>query len=150
MSGSVYQMLRGGTVLTTYIFTIIILKVRPKKFKIVGCIIVLFGLMTIGVVNFLTGDDKDGESSSLAVLGYLLIIVGIVGAGLRFIYEERIMRKFNLNPLWMLSLEGVYSIVLSCIFIPILALIPCPFEDNACVFNDSGDKVFENAAVFFR
>lgn len=85
MPGSVYQMLRGGTVLTTYVFTIVILKVRPKKFKIVGCIIVLFGLMIIGAVNFLT-EDGEGEGDSLAGLGYLLIIIGIVGAGLRFIY----------------------------------------------------------------
>jgi drug/metabolite transporter (DMT)-like permease len=84
MAGSVYQMLRGGTVLTTYLFTIVILKVRPKKHKIVGCIIVLFGLTTVGAVNFIMGDQ--GESNSMAALGYFLILIGIIGAGFRFIY----------------------------------------------------------------
>lgn len=78
-------MLRGGTVLTTYIFIIIILKVRLKKFKIIGCISVLFGLTMIGAFNILT-EDQEGEGNSLAGLGYIMIIIGIVGAGLRFIY----------------------------------------------------------------
>ena len=52
---SIYQMLRGGTVLTTYLFTVLILKKQPKKQKVLGCGIVLLGLITVGLVNIFLG-----------------------------------------------------------------------------------------------
>lgn len=41
----------------------------------------------------------------------------------------------------MLGLEGVYSTGFSGVVIPILGVIPCPFNDNACVFNSDGVAV---------
>ena len=52
---SIYQMLTGGTVLTTYLFTVLILKKQPKKQKVLGCGVVLLGLITVGLVNIFLG-----------------------------------------------------------------------------------------------
>ena len=53
IDGSVYQILRGGIIIFTYLFSFIYLKARPSKVKLVGCIVVLSGLLIVGVVNFI-------------------------------------------------------------------------------------------------
>jgi len=79
-------MLRGGTVLTTYFFTVTVLKNRPKKNKMVGCLGVLLGMIVVGIVNLLLGEKKDTpDEEGLVIVGYGLIILGICGSGLHFI-----------------------------------------------------------------
>lgn len=53
INGSVYQMLRGGIIIFTYIFSFKFLKARPTKIKLFGCVVVLSGLLIVGVVNFI-------------------------------------------------------------------------------------------------
>lgn len=53
--GSVYQILRGGTVLTTFLFTVLLLKTKTQKFQLIGGGVVLFGLSVVGVGNYLLG-----------------------------------------------------------------------------------------------
>ena len=55
---SIYQMMRGGTILSTYLFTLLLLKKQSKKQKIVGCLIVLLGVIIVGVVNIVLGETK--------------------------------------------------------------------------------------------
>jgi drug/metabolite transporter (DMT)-like permease len=52
ISGSVYQILRGGTVLTTFLFSYTCLNIRPTRSRIAGCLLVLLGLVIVGLVNF--------------------------------------------------------------------------------------------------
>jgi drug/metabolite transporter (DMT)-like permease len=87
VTGSIYQMLRGGTVLTTYFFTLTVLKITPKRQKIVGCLGVLLGMIVVGIVNLLLGEKKNTPEEGLVVVGYGLIILGILGSGLHFIVE---------------------------------------------------------------
>ena len=124
---SIYQMLRGGTILTTYIFTVFILKKKSKKQKILGCIIVLLGVVTVGLVNIFLGENKESDDNLLVIIGYGLIILGVIGSGLHFVVEEHIMHKYSVHPLWLISIEGVYGIILSALTIPFFAFISCPF-----------------------
>lgn len=39
--------------LTTFLFEYTCLKVKPTRARIIGCIIVLIGLVVIGLVNYL-------------------------------------------------------------------------------------------------
>ena len=91
---SIYQMLRGGTVLTTYIFTVLILKKKPKRQKVAGCGIVLLGLITVGLVNIFMGEDKKTKEEGLVGVGYLLIVLGVIQSGLHFIIEEYLIGKY--------------------------------------------------------
>lgn len=78
-------MLRGGTLIATYLFTVIILKVTVVRQKLVGCAVVLLGMTTVGLVNFLLG-EQTGEEGLMEV-GYGLIVVGLIANGLHFVYE---------------------------------------------------------------
>jgi uncharacterized membrane protein len=44
-------MMRGGTVLTTFIFSILFLKLKIKNFQLYGCALVLLGVIVVGVNN---------------------------------------------------------------------------------------------------
>jgi drug/metabolite transporter (DMT)-like permease len=57
--GSVYQMMRGGTIVTTFIFSIIFLKKKVKKYQIAGSAFALLGVFIVGLSNMVFSDSSD-------------------------------------------------------------------------------------------
>lgn len=53
VSGSIYQMMRGGTIVTTLLFSITILKVKVQPKMIVGAMLAVVGVIIVGVSNFI-------------------------------------------------------------------------------------------------
>lgn len=53
ISGSVYQILRGGTIVSTFIFSIAFLKIKIKKCQILGAGLSLIGIIVVGISNVL-------------------------------------------------------------------------------------------------
>lgn len=51
---SVYQMLRGGTIATTFLFSVTLLKAKIERKKLVGSIMGIIGIMIVGSSNFLS------------------------------------------------------------------------------------------------
>jgi drug/metabolite transporter (DMT)-like permease len=45
-------MLRGGTIVTTFIFSITILKTKPQAKMVIGSILALVGVAIVGISNF--------------------------------------------------------------------------------------------------
>ena len=60
VSGSVYQMMRGGTILTTFLFSITILKVKVKPNMVIGSSLAIIEIIIVGVSNYIF---KNGSSS---------------------------------------------------------------------------------------
>ena len=56
ISGSVYQMMRGVSIVTTLIFSIIFLKAKVMKNQIMGAGLVLIGVMIVGLSNMVFKD----------------------------------------------------------------------------------------------
>ena len=88
---SIYQMLRGGTILTTYFFRVLILRKKSKRQKILGCLIVLIGVVIVGLINIFLGENKESDDQLLVIIGYGLIVIGVIGSGLHYIIEEYLM-----------------------------------------------------------
>jgi len=130
-------MLRGGIIIFTYIFSFKLLKARPSKIKLFGCIIVLSGLLIVGVVNFIYSTSNSSEEE-YTLLGYGLILISIVIGALKFIVEEYLLTHYNFSPFLIVGMQGLYGIFFACIFLPLISLIPCGLKENACVFLDSG------------
>jgi drug/metabolite transporter (DMT)-like permease len=63
ISGSVYQMTKGGSIATTLLFSILYLKNRPKRSQIIGCCIAVLGIMVVGVSNVLYSNNPKGSGS---------------------------------------------------------------------------------------
>jgi drug/metabolite transporter (DMT)-like permease len=58
--GSVYQMMRGGSIVSTFIFSIIFLQMKAKRNQIFGSCLALLGVFIVGLSNMIFS----GSSSS--------------------------------------------------------------------------------------
>ena len=67
--GSVYQMLRGGTIVTTFIFSVVFLHSKVEKSQILGAGLALFGVLIVGTSSLIF--SSSGSGSADAVLIYL-------------------------------------------------------------------------------
>jgi|LakMenEpi03Aug12_release.lakeMendotaPanAssembly.Ray.scaffolds.fasta_scaffold710735_2 drug/metabolite transporter (DMT)-like permease len=53
VSGSIYQMMRGGTIVTTFVFSITILKIKVQPKMIIGSSLAVVGVVVVGVSNLM-------------------------------------------------------------------------------------------------
>jgi len=53
VAGSVYQMMRGGAIVTTFIFSIIFLKMKAQKNQIAGSALALIGVFIVGASSLI-------------------------------------------------------------------------------------------------
>lgn len=63
--GSVYQMMRGGTIITTFIFSIVFLKAKVQKHQIAGSALAFIGVLIVGTSNMVFSDSSSGGSSAV-------------------------------------------------------------------------------------
>lgn len=82
---SIYQMFRGGTLIITYFFSVIIIKTSLIRHKVIGCLIIVVGLIIVGLANYFLGPAS--EDKRLVGVGYALIILGVTLNGLHFVYQ---------------------------------------------------------------
>lgn len=65
ISGSVYQMMRGGAIVTTLVFSIIFLKIRVMKNQVFGAALALFGVIVVGLSNRVFSDPSDNGADAV-------------------------------------------------------------------------------------
>jgi drug/metabolite transporter (DMT)-like permease len=65
--GSVYQMLRGGGIATTFFFSVVFLRAKVLKHQVAGSILALLGITIVGLSN-LAFSDGGGDSASGVIL----------------------------------------------------------------------------------
>jgi len=54
VSASIFQMLKAGTVIMTFMFSVIFLKLKVRKFQLYGCSLVLVGVLIIGLNSIIS------------------------------------------------------------------------------------------------
>lgn len=54
VSASIAQMVRGGTIITTLLFSILLLRRKPIKQQKVGCLFAVVGLLLLGISAFIS------------------------------------------------------------------------------------------------
>lgn len=64
-------MMRGGSIVTTFIFSIIFLKIKVMKNQIVGAGLALFGVMIVGFSNMIFSAGSENDQN--AVMKFYLI-----------------------------------------------------------------------------
>ena len=83
IAGSVYQMIRGGTIVTTFIFSIIFFKTKIKKNQSLGALMAFFGVFIVGASNLLFSAKQVG-SADVVILNTIL---GASNNGICFNYS---------------------------------------------------------------
>jgi len=58
VTASMAQMIRGGTIITTLLFSMILMKKRAERFEKVGCIFAVMGLILIGFSAMISQQDR--------------------------------------------------------------------------------------------
>lgn len=81
VASSVWQISRGGVIITTAIFSFFFLKKKFERNAIIGCIIAFVGITGVEIITVATAssDTKDNQ-----ILGVLLLLASLVfnGGGL--------------------------------------------------------------------
>ena len=52
VAGSVYQMMRGGTIAATFFFSVVALRMKAKNHQFAGSALAIIGLLIVGISNF--------------------------------------------------------------------------------------------------
>jgi len=107
-SASIFQMLRGSIVIFTGIVSTIFLNVRYNFNQWLSLMIIFLGITVVGTSHFnATGDNT--------LVGILLIISAQIFSASQYVLEEKILVKYNVEPLLAVGLEGIFGMILMTI-----------------------------------
>jgi drug/metabolite transporter (DMT)-like permease len=96
VAGSVYQMMRGGAIVTTFIFSIIFLKMKAQRNQIAGSILALIGVFIVGTSSLIFSSGSSGTDPGLQIIGYILLICSLFTNGFQFVFEEKLLAKYHI------------------------------------------------------
>ncbi|KAH7135849.1 integral membrane protein [Dendryphion nanum] len=136
VAASIYQMTRGALVLFVGLFSVWFLKRHLGLYKWFSLFVVVFGVAIVGVAGAITRDDKatpsailfaqgaetDGVSSQSlrTIIGVLLIAGAQIFTATQFVLEERIMEKYDMEPIKVVGWEGVFGFSVTLLVMIIL------------------------------
>ena len=72
----------------------------------------------------------ESNKTQTTILGVILIVFSTVCSGSRFAVEEKIMKSHNLDPFYVIGMEGVFGTLMGVIIIVIFNFITC--EGQLC------------------
>ncbi|KAJ3342260.1 hypothetical protein HDU93_002733 [Gonapodya sp. JEL0774] len=132
VAASVYQMLRGGVVFFTALFSSSILGRRFERFQWAALAFVVAGVAIVGASPLIEGSAKvGGEVGGVAVgggtgggawtvagvdasaVGVGMVLLAQMFTATQFILEEKIMSGYHLHPLMAVGLEGTFGLFTS-------------------------------------
>jgi drug/metabolite transporter (DMT)-like permease len=67
VAGSVYQMMRGGSIVTTFAFSILFLKMKAQKNQVAGSILALVGVIIVGASSLAFSSSSSSGSDSVSL-----------------------------------------------------------------------------------
>lgn len=136
MATSIFQMMRGGIIIITCIFSILFLKKYPTKHQWIGVGIVFLGIFIVGVSAKL----NETEAYEFKVIGFVMMLASLTFNGFQYVYEEIIMTKYRVSPLQLVAWEGIWGFLIFLVLLPIFEFIPCNFNGKEDVCSPLPDK----------
>jgi len=64
INSSVYQIIRGGAIITTFLFSILILKKKVERYQVLGSILAFIGVAVVGISAVLFSDSPQALPKS--------------------------------------------------------------------------------------
>jgi len=121
---SVWQMLRGSSIVFAAMFSITFLKRKMFGFNWVGLALCVAGVFLVGLAS-VGGDAATGGSAADMLIGMSLVIAGQVVQAAQIIAEEFLMKNVDLPALRVVGLEGAWgTLIMLFIAYPLLWFIP--------------------------
>lgn len=145
VTASIYQMIRGSSVLFVGFFSVIFLRRRLRLYQWSALVLVVIGVGIVGLAGALFKDHKAVPSASevqasaallarqvhttirtpealRAVVGILLIAAAQIFVAAQFVLEEWILEHYALEPLKIVAWEGLFGFLFSMLGMIILYL----------------------------
>lgn len=127
---SVNQMLRGGVIIFTCIFSKIFLKREIYRHHVLGVVLLVFGFILVGIASVVTSGGGAGSVGvGGTVLGIVMVLISLVIQAAQFVVEETILKHNQISAQRMVGLEGIFGMVFIFMWIMIFTFIPCPSFD---------------------
>jgi drug/metabolite transporter (DMT)-like permease len=97
ISGSTFKLLQGGNIITTAIFSKILLNMVIKRNHLIGCSLAVIGITIAGISDFVIGTHSSDKEVGLQILGVILILTSLALQGYKYSYEQRLMQRHSIH-----------------------------------------------------
>jgi len=123
-TASSFQIMCGCNLIFTCALSRIFLKNILSWTKCIAVCIIVIGVITTGI-NDLIKDDVDTTND---IIGDICAIIGMLFWALQLTYEEKFVKKHNINPFHVLGLEGMFSVVIVSLMLVGFYFLKVPFD----------------------
>jgi len=148
VSASIYQMLRGFVVILVAVLSRIVLKTKYRPYKLIGLASIFLGVCVVGLAPILYPNSSEVHGSKNTGLGLLFVLIAQFFAAAQFITEEKIILKYEINPLKMVGFEGLFG-ALTVLLLMFLTYITGLFKTNPMLDIVSGfHQIFSNPMLW--
>lgn len=108
-SASIFQMLRGSMVIFTGIISTIFLQTKYNLNQWLSLIVIFLGITVVGSSNL------DNSTNNNTIIGIILIFSAQIFSAAQYVIEEKILLKYNVEPLLAVGLEGIFGLIIMTI-----------------------------------
>lgn len=113
---SVAQMCRGAVVIFTCLLSVVFLGRRQHGFHMLGVAMVVLGITLVSMSALMSG----GAQSSGVLLGIALCVFAQIFQASMYVYEEKIMAQYAVQPLQVVGWEGAFGMVIGAAVLTVL------------------------------
>merc|ERR1712203_611831 len=121
---SVWQMLRGSSIIFAAMFSMLALNKKMYAFNWVGLGLCVSGVLLVGMASLCGDASKSGGAESM-LTGMGLVVGGQVVQAAQIIAEEFLMTSVDLPAMTVVGLEGCWGMVIMLLVVyPLLWVLP--------------------------
>lgn len=127
---SIQQMLRNLYVLFLATFSACCFRDYRRNFDLpqgIGLLILVIGSMLISYSAIAFNDNKEEARNN--TIGVIVTLIGSCFAAMFNVSEEIFLRRIQLSPNLLVSIEGAWGLLLNIILMPIYEHVDDPFSD---------------------
>ena len=111
LDASEYQMMRGGSLIFSAIFSTWFLKRKLDLHHYAGLVFTFIGLMII-TLNI---PNNKQYKQNMIFIGIIITILSLIMDGIYYVTEERIFQKYYMDPWEIIGTEGFIGMVITLI-----------------------------------
>ena len=134
-AASVYQMMRGFSVIITALFSVIFLKRKLYAHHLISIFVIVLGVTLVGVFSIIESnkdaDSDDAPKSKTTFLGIMILLLAQCFVGGQFIIEEKLFDGYYIDPMEAVGCEGYFGTLYFVILLPIFQQVSCS-TDGVC------------------
>ena len=119
-----YQMMRGSVIIFTGLLSVTFLGNELKAHQWIGIFTVVTGLLLVGIGDYIYFEDSGFLTKKTVLTGNLLIVLSQVIVAIQVTFEEKIVKKYQVSPLYGVGCEGIFGFVVFTILLFPMYFIP--------------------------